>query len=125
MRTELVTEALQRARFTRAGADLSATIAHSDRGSQYTSGDYRRALALLRMTQSMSRAANCYDNATMESFWASLKAEAFRSIPPGRAHARLLIHDYIDAFYNTRRLHSSLGFQSPLDFERTLNQTQN
>lgn len=149
MRTELVTEALQRARFTRAGADLSATIAHSDRGSQYTSGDYRRALALLRMTQSMSRAANCYDNATMECcfaptygahllrrqprgwlsrsarLWASLKAEAFRSIPPGRAHARLLIHDYIDAFYNTRRLHSSLGFQSPLDFERTLNQTQN
>jgi len=149
MRNELVTEALQRTRFTRAGADLSAAIAHSDRGSQYTSGDYRRALALLRMTQSMSRAANCYDNATMECcfaptygahllrrqprgwlsrsvrLWASLKAEAFRSIPPGRAHARLLIHDYIDAFYNTRSLHSSLGFQSPLDFERTLNQTQN
>lgn len=125
MRTELVTEALQRARFTRAGANLAATIAHSDRGSQYTSGDYRRALALLRMTQSMSRAANCYDNATMESFWASLKAEAFRSIPTSRSHARLLIHDYIDAFYNTRRLHSSLGYQSPLDFERTLNQIQN
>ena len=125
MRTELVSEALQRARFTRAGANLAATIAHSDRGSQYTSGDYRRALALMRMTQSMSRAANCYDNATMESFWASLKAEAFRSIPTSRYHARLLIHDYIDAFYNTRRLHSSLGFQSPLDFERTLNQTKN
>lgn len=119
MRAELVTEALQRARFTRSGADLGRTIAHSDRGCQYTSGDYRRALDLMRMIQSMSRTANCYDNATMESFWASLKAEAFRAVPETRDLARLQIHGYIDAFYNTRRIHSSLGYQSPLDFERT------
>jgi transposase InsO family protein len=125
MRTELVTEALQRARFTRAGADLSGTIAHSDRGSQYTSANYRNTLALLRMTQSMSRTANCYDNATMESFWASLKTEAFSAVPATRAQARFLIHDYIDAFYNSRRLHSSLQFKSPLDFERTLAQHLN
>jgi putative transposase len=120
MRTELVAEALQRARFTRAGADLTGTIGHSDRGCQYSSGDYRADLALLRMTQSMSRTANCYDNATMESFWASLKTEALRTIPATHAQARLLIHDYIDAFYNTRRLHSSLDFKSPLDFESSL-----
>lgn len=125
MRTELVAEALHRARFTRAGADLTGTLAHSDRGCQYTSGDYRADLALLRMTQSMSRTANCYDNAAMESFWASLKAEAFHSIPATHAAARLLIHDYIDAFYNTHRLHSSLKFKSPLDFERSLRQLLN
>jgi transposase InsO family protein len=101
------------------------------------------AEALMGMTQSMSRAANCDDNATMECcfapplgahprgaacgwlsrsgrLWASLKAEAFRSIPPDRAHARRLIHDCIDAFDNTRRLHSSFGFQSPLDFKPPL-----
>lgn len=117
LRTELVTDALQRARSTRTGRDLSGTILHSDRGTQYTSADCRRTLRLLRMTQSMSRTANCYDNAAMESFWASLKTEAFRSVPASREEARLRIHDYIDAFYNTHRLHSSLSFQSPLDFE--------
>lgn len=123
LRTELVAEALQRARFTRSGSDLSGTIAHSDRGCQYTSGAYRHDLKLLQMTQSMSRTANCYDNATMESFWASLKAEAFHCLPGTHHQARLLIHDYIDTFYNTHRLHSSLDFQSPLDFERSLIQS--
>lgn len=117
MRSELVTEALQRARFTRSGQSLQSVIAHSDRGSQYTSHAWQSQLRLLRMTSSMSRTANCYDNATMESFWASLKAEAFRSLPSTHTEARLLIHDYIDAFYNTRRLHSSLAYQSPIQFE--------
>jgi putative transposase len=125
LRTDLVTDALHRARSTRAGRDLSGTILHSDRGTQYTSADCRRTLGLLRMTQSMSRTANCYDNAAMESFWASLKTEAFRSIPDSHAEARLRIHDYIDAFYNSRRLHSSLSFQSPLDFESSLRHSLN
>ena len=125
LRTELVSEALQRARFARSGADLSDTIAHSDRGCQYTSAVYRSELAILRMTQSMSRTANCYDNAAMESFWASLKTEAFLSLPATRAKARMLMHDYIDAFYNTRRLHSSLHYQSPLDFETSILQSLN
>lgn len=120
LRTELVTDALQRARSTRTGRDLSGTILHSDRGTQFTSADCRRTLRLLRMTQSMSRTANCYDNAAMESFWASLKTEAFRSIPSSHAEARLRIYDYIDSFYNSHRLHSSLSFQSPLDFESSL-----
>ena len=72
------------------------------------------------MTQSMSRTANCYDNVTMESFWASMKTESFRSVPVTRAQARLLIHDSIDASCNNRRLHSSLEFKSPLDFELAL-----
>lgn len=120
LRTGLVMEAIQRARSTRAGTDLSKTILHSDRGTQYTSAECRRTLRLLRMTQSMSRTANCYDNAAMESFWASLKAEVFPSIPATHAAARLLIHDYIDAFYNRHRLHSSLRFLSPLEFENSL-----
>ena len=125
MRAELAAEALQRARFTRANSILPGTIAHSDRGCQYSSGDYRADLALMGMIQSMSRTANCYENATMESFWASLKTEALRSIPATHAEARLLIHDYIDAFYNTRRHHSSLDFKSPIDFERSLSDSLN
>lgn len=62
------------------------------------------------MEQSMSRRGNCYDNAAMESLWASLKTEAFRSEPATRAEAGLPIHDYIDAFHNTRRLHSPLDY---------------
>ena len=77
------------------------------------------------MTSSMSRTANCYDNATMESFWASLKAEALHRIPATRSEARLMIHDHIDAFYNTHRLHTSLSFQSPITFERSLLQHLN
>ena len=120
LRTSLVTEAIHRARFTRSGHDPTGTILHSDRGCQYTSAPCRQTLRLLRMTQSMSRRANCYDNAAMESFWASLKTEALTAIPSTHANARLLIHDYIDAFYNTRRLHSSLGFQPPIAFESSL-----
>lgn len=125
MRTELVEEALHRARSARSGRDLTGTVLHSDRGSQYSSAAFRRGLELLRMNQSMSRKGNCYDNAAMESFWATLKTEAFRAEPATRAEARLLIHDYIDAFYNTRRLHSSLNYMSPLDFELSLLQTLN
>ena len=125
LRSSLVTEAIQRARFTRSSRPLKGTILHSDRGCQYTSAQCRQTLELLRMTPSMSRTANCYDNATMESFWASLKTEAFTSIPATHAIARLLIHQYIDAFYNTRRLHSSLGFQSPVTFESSFRNTLN
>ena len=85
----------------------------------YASADYRHALARAGLVASMSRRGNCYDNAAMESFWASLKTEAFHSVPDSRASARVLIHDYIDAFYNTRRLHSSLHFKSPLEFEQS------
>ena len=119
LHTPLVTEAWSRARATRARSSLRGTIVHSDRGTQYTSAEHRGLLQLTGMCASMSRTANCYDNAAMESFWASLKTEAFHSVPDSRASARVLIHDYIDAFYNTRRLHSSLHFKSPLEFEQS------
>jgi len=70
----------------------------------------------------MSRKANCYDNATMESFWSTLKHELIsRQNYPTRAQARQSIFEWIEVFYNRTRLHSSLGFKSPVDFENQLN----
>ena len=70
----------------------------------------------------MSRKANCYDNATMESFWSTLKHELiYRNRYPTRAQARQSIFEWIEVFYNRTRLHSSLGFKSPVDFENQLN----
>ena len=97
-------------------------IHHSDRGVQYASADYRSALAAHGLVASMSRKGNCYDNAVMEAFWSSLKNElVHRRRFATRAEARTAIFDYIEAFYNRTRRHSSLGYQSPLDYEATLN----
>jgi transposase InsO family protein len=95
---------------------------HSDRGIQYTSAQYRQPLQQYRCAVSMSRRANCYDNAHMESFWGTLKAEllAGRCFAT-RAQARLAIFEYVEVFYNRSRLHSALGFLSPVDFENKLN----
>jgi putative transposase len=97
-------------------------VHHSDRGVQYASADYREKLAACAMTASMSRKANCYDNATMESFWSTLKHElVYRCDYQTRAQARQSIFEWIEVFYNRTRLHSSLGFKSPVDFENQLN----
>jgi putative transposase len=102
----------------RPGAQL---LHHSDRGCQYTSAEFRRRLELRGITASMSRRANCYDNATMESFWATLKTECFGStVPTTRTQARSMVFDYIETFYNPVRLHSALGFQSPVAFELSI-----
>jgi putative transposase len=91
---------------------------HSDRGVQYAASDYRAALALGGILPSMSRKANCYDNATMESFWSSLKLElVYRTRFETRNQARLELFDYIECFYNRQRSHSALNFISPVDFE--------
>jgi len=96
-------------------------IIHSDRGSQYASGTYRQLLEEIRAVPSMSRRANCYDNAMMESFWSTLKAECFASyLPATHREARSMIFEYIETYYNRVRLHSSLGYQSPVDFEAHL-----
>jgi transposase InsO family protein len=93
-------------------------VFHSDRGVQYASHDYRHALQSAQAIAAMSRKANCYDNATMESFWSTLKHElVYRRQFKTRAEARLAIFDFIEVFYNRQRLHSSLGFRSPIDFE--------
>ncbi len=96
---------------------------HSDRGVQYASGGYRTCLAEHGITASMSRTGNCYDNATMEAFWSTLKLElVYRRHFATRHEATTAIFAYIEGFYNRRRLHSSLGYQSPLDFESNLTQ---
>jgi putative transposase len=119
--TELTTQALERALQARPEASLAALLHHSDRGCQYTSSAFRQRLSLRQITQSMSRKANCYDNAAIESFWATLKAECFGSlIPRTRAQAHLMVFDYIETFYNPQRLHSALGFRSPVDFENNI-----
>jgi transposase InsO family protein len=88
---------------------------HSDRGSQYTSRDY---LTLLKeVTLSMSGVGNCYDNAMKESFWGQLKTECADRPFASRAAARLALFEYIELWYNRQRLHSALGYLSPVDFE--------
>lgn len=93
-------------------------VFHSDRGVQYASHDYRHALQSAKAIASMSRKGNCYDNAPMESFWSTLKHELiYRRHFKTHTEARQAIFDFIEVFYNRQRLHSSLGFSSPLDFE--------
>ena len=93
-------------------------IHHSDRGSQYAANDYRKRLHARGITCSMSRKGDCWDNAVVESFFGSLKSERlhWRSYQT-RAEARGNIVDYIAMFYNSRRLHSTPGYQSPDAFE--------
>jgi putative transposase len=97
-------------------------VVHSDRGSQFASAAYRQALAAHGCVASMSRKGNCYDNAYVESFWSSLKYETvYHRRFATRVDARSALFDYIEAFYNRTRLHSSLGYVSPFTFESKLN----
>jgi transposase InsO family protein len=116
LETTLVTEALNRAQKERRPAP--GLLHHSDRGVQYASGAYRALLATFKITPSMSRPANPYDNAFAESFMATFKTECFEEKPRTRAEARLWVFDYIETFYNPKRLHSSLGYKSPVEFEK-------
>ena len=94
-------------------------LAHSDRGSQYASDHYQRLLAQHGITCSMSRRADCWDNAPMESFFASLKKELVHGADfATRAEARAAVVEYIEVFYNTKRRHSSLGYVAPAEYER-------
>lgn len=94
-------------------------IHHSDRGSQYCSHDYQKLLRLHGFKVSMSGKGNCYDNATMETFFKTIKAELiWRHSWQTRRAAEIAIFEYINGFYNPRRRHSALGWKSPLAFER-------
>jgi transposase InsO family protein len=96
---------------------------HSDRGSQYASGDYQTALGRQGIVGSMSRRGDCWDNAVAESFFATLKVELVHdALWSTRAAARGAVFEYIEIFYNQQRRHSSLGFLSPLAFERQWHQ---
>jgi putative transposase len=96
-------------------------IVHSDRGSQYASDAFRDRLDDYQMMQSMSRRGNCYDNAPMESFFSSLKGEYLEHQHfQSHAQARAAIFTYVETFYNPVRLHSSIGYRTPNQFESTL-----
>jgi len=116
MSSRLVVEALAMAVQRRLpGEEL---LAHSDRGSQYASEHYQRLLKAHGITCSMSRKADCWDNAPMESFFASLKKELVHHEDyQSREEAQASIFEYIEVFYNRQRRHSKLGFKSPTEYE--------
>ena len=123
MTSRLVVDALEMALAGRLGGS-SDLVAHSDRGSQYASEHYRRRLSEEGITCSMSRRGNGWDNAPMESFFASLKKELVHHEDYAtRAEARASIFEYIEAFYNRVRRHSSLGYVAPAEYERAHNPT--
>ena len=114
--TELVLASWNMARQHRQPA--GSVLCHSDRGCQYASGEFRLALSQAQAVASMSRKGNCYDNAAMESFWSTLKNELIhREQFVTLDQARRAIFEYIEVFYNRQRLHSSLDYLSPVDFE--------
>jgi putative transposase len=116
MRTELVLTALRMAISQEHPAP--GLVHHSDRGSQYASGDYQTALGENQMVCSMSRRGNCWDNAVAESFFGHLKEELiYRQSWPTKASARAAVIDYIMGFYNSHRRHSALGYLSPTEYE--------
>ena len=123
--TDLVLGAIDRSVARRRGPSLlrdaeDPIIFHSDRGCQYSSDACRRRLDELGIVQSMSATGNCYDNAICESFFATLKTEAFPEdcVFDTKRQARLAIFDYLETFYNSRRRHSSLGYLCPEDYEK-------
>ena len=124
MTSRLVVDALEMALARRLPLKGSTLVAHSDRGSQYASEHYQRRLLEERIVCSMSRRGDCWDNAPMESFFASLKKElVFHEDYATREEARASIFEYIEAFYNRVRRHSALGYVAPAEFERTHNPT--
>ena len=117
MTAQLVTDALMMAIWRRGKPD--ALLHHSDQGSQYTSEQFQRLMTDNDVTCSMSRSGNCWDNAAMESFFSSLKTERVaRKTYRTRDQARADVFDYIERFYNPTRRHSTLGYLSPMDFEK-------
>lgn len=123
MTAALVIEALRRG--LRQGLIKREAVIHTDRGSQYASNEYRELLARCGLRQSMSGRGNCYDNAQAESFFSRFKTElveggVFETVDQARAEA----FSYIEGYYNRIRLHSSLNYKSPMQFERELKTNQ-
>lgn len=116
LKTELVEDAFRQAVLRE--RPEPGLIVHSDRGCQYASHQFRQVLTQHQAISSMSGKGNCYDNAAMESFWATLKTDLnIRQPFKTKEEARQAIFDYIEVFYNRVRLHSALGDLSPLDYE--------
>jgi transposase InsO family protein len=116
IKADLVNQALQSAYWLR--KPPAGLIMHTDRGCQYASESHRKLIKDYGMVQSMSRRANCWDNAAMESFFKTLKIErTHRHNYETRAQARLDIIAWIEGFYNRKRMHSSIGYKTPVDLE--------
>ncbi|HJW28507.1 MAG TPA: IS3 family transposase [Saprospiraceae bacterium] len=113
--SSLATNALRMAWTTR--RPLRGLLHHSDQGSQFAGAAYQQVLADIGCQVSMNRTGECYDNATMESFFATLKTECATGQFATRAEARTTIFDYLEGWYNRQRLHSSLDYHSPAEFE--------
>lgn len=123
MTTDLVETALRRAWTLRGGRVLPGLVLHSDRGCQYTSARLHQVCSELGITQSMGRSGICFDNSLAESFWSTLKHEFYkRSYYPSRAKAAQEVSTWIETTYNRARIHSGLGYQTPVEYElaRTL-----
>jgi putative transposase len=123
MQVELVERALTMARQHR--LPPPNLLFHSDRGSQYTAHAFQQQLSAAQMVASMSRRANCWDNAPMESFFGTLKTECADHLFASRAEARCQIFDYLETWYNPLRLHSTNGYLSPAAKEQAFYQTPN
>jgi transposase InsO family protein len=121
MEQTLVAAALQMATTRR--RPQAGLLHHTDRGSQYAAHAYQQLLSVHHMEVSMSRKGECYDNAVMESFFATLKAECATGVYASRAEARRCIFEYIEVWYNRQRRHSALGYVSPEAFEQARLQT--
>jgi transposase InsO family protein len=114
MRTPLVTDALQMA--IDGGYVQPHAIFHSDRGCQYTSAEFARFCANHHVRTSLGRTGVCWDNAVAEAFFAALKNDMYyRHSWPTRARARFAVAEYIEVFYNRRRLHSAIGYRTPFE----------
>lgn len=119
MDAKLVCAALQSAYWQR--KPRPGLLVHTDRGSQYASHDYRRLAGDFGIKMSMSRRANCWDNAAMESFFKTLKVERIYQVRYDTwAQARLDIVDWIEGFYNRVRMHMAIGYMAPVTKERSL-----
>jgi len=119
IRADLVCQALKSAYWQR--KPKPGLIMHTDRGSQYASASHRKLICDFQMIQSMSRKANCWDNAAMESFFKTLKVERVYQLRyDTRAQARLDIVDWIEGFYNRQRMHSAINYQPPVVAEQGL-----
>jgi putative transposase len=118
MRTEMVVQALEMA-IGRQNVEPGTLIIHSDRGVQYAASEFRRKLAEEEFIASMSRKGNCWDNAFAESFFRSLKVElVYQNDFTSRKEAEAAIFEYIEVFYNRERLHSSIGYITPIQCEQ-------
>lgn len=119
MRTELIEDAIEMAVKTRGLNKMPKVPFHTDQGRQYTSADFAKKCTQLGILRSVGRVATCFDNAVAESFFATLKKElVYRRTFRTRAQARAEIFEWIEGWYNTRRLHSTLGYLTPLAWEQ-------